>query len=86
MEVEFLLASDGLAVFSGWAEGPLLNSGDDVFIDAVTETTSHFDIGNLACGVDDDVEDDVAFGAVWEGGEVRLRRGKVTEQSNVDVA
>lgn len=86
MEVEFLLAGYGLAVFGGGMEGPLLNGGDDVFIDAVAETAGHFYVGDLACGVDDDVEDDVAFGAMWERGEIRFRRREVTYQSDVDVS
>ena len=86
MEVEFLLAGDGLAVFRGWVKGPLLDGCNDAFVDAVAETTGHFDVGDLARGVDDNVEDDVAFGAAGEGGEIRLRRGKVADQSDVDVA
>ena len=86
MEVEFLLAGDGLAVFRGWVKGPLLDGCNDAFVDAVAETAGHFDVGDLARGVDDNVEDDVAFGAVREGGEVGLRRGKVADQSDVDVA
>ena len=72
MEAEFLLAGYGLSVAGGGFEGPLLDDGDDGFVDAVSETAGHFDVGNFACGVDDDVEDDVAFGAAREGGEVRL--------------
>jgi len=86
VEVEFLLAGDGLAVFRGWVKGPLLDGCNDAFVDAVAETTGHFDVGDLARGVDDNVEDDVAFGAAGEGGEIRLRRGKVADQSDVDVA
>jgi hypothetical protein len=79
VEVKLLLACDGLTVFGGRVEGPLLNGGDDVFIDSVAETAGHLYVGDLACGVDDDIEDDVAFGAVREGGEIRLRRGKVAD-------
>ena len=86
MEVEFLLAGDGLAVFRGWVKGPLLDGCNDAFVDAVAETTGHFDVGDLARGVDDNVEDDIALGAAWEGGEVRFGCGEVADQSNVDVA
>src|ERR1700742_3389912 len=86
VEVKLLLARNGQAVFGGRVEGPFLNCCDDVFIDAVAETTGYFDVSNLACSVDDNVEDHVAFGAVRECGEVWLRRGKVTDQSDVDVA
>jgi hypothetical protein len=72
VEAEFLFAGYGLAVAGGRVEGPLLDGGDDCFVDAVAEAAGHFDVGNLACGVDDDVEDDVAFGAMGEGGEVRF--------------
>jgi hypothetical protein len=86
VEVKLLLAGDGLAIFRGWVEGPLLNGCDDVFIDAVAEATGHFYVGYLARGVDDDIEDDIAFGAVREGGEIGLWRGKVIDQGDVDVA
>ena len=72
MEAEFLFAGYGLAVACGGVEGPLLDGGDDGFVDAVTQAAGHFDVGDFSCGVDDDVEDDVAFGAAWESGEVRL--------------
>ena len=68
MEVEFLFTGYGLAVFGGGVEGPLLNCCDDVFVDAVTESAGHFDVGDSARGVDNDIEDDVAFGAVRERG------------------
>ena len=58
-------------------KGPLLDGCDDGFVDSVTEPAGHFNVRNPACGVDNDIEDDVAFGAVREGGEVRLWRGKV---------
>ena len=68
VEVEFLLAGYGLTVFGGWVKGPLLDGCDDTFVDSVAEAAGHFDVGDLACGVDDDVEDDVAFGSVRERG------------------
>ena len=86
VEVEFLLAGYRLAVFGGWVKGPLLNGCDDAFVDSVAEAAGHFDVSDLASRVDDDVEDDVAFGAVRKSGEVRLWCGKVAEQSDVDVA
>ncbi len=70
MEVEFLFAGYGLAVSGGGVEGPLLDGGDDGFVDAVAQAAGHFDVGDFSCGVDDDVEDDVAFGAAGEGGEI----------------
>ena len=86
VEVKLLLAGYGLAVSGGRMEDPLLNGGDDGFVDAVAEATGHFDVGDFACGVDDDVEDDVALGAVREDGEIRLGRGKVACSCDVDVA
>src|SRR5205823_13832007 len=77
VEVEFLFAGYGLAVPRGRVESPLLDGGDDVFVDAVAEAAGHLDVGDLAAGVDDDVENDVAFGAVREGGKVGLWRGEV---------
>ena len=86
MEVEFLFAGYGLAVSGGGVEGPLLDCGDDGFVDAVTETAGHFDVGDFACGVDDDVEDDVTLRAMGKSGEIGLGRGKVAGEGDVDVA
>ena len=86
MEVKLLLAGYGLAVFGGGMEGPLLNGCDDGFVDAMAEAAGHLDIGDLAGGVDDDIEDDIALCAAWEGGEVRFGRREVADESDVDVA
>jgi len=86
VEVEFLFAGYGLAVTGGRVEGPLLYRCDDGFVNAVTEPAGHLDVGDLARGVDNDVEDDVAFGAAGEGGEVGLWGGEVAGESDVDVA
>ena len=86
MEVEFLFAGYRLAVSGGGVEGPLLDRCDDGFIDAVAQAAGHLDVGDLARRVDDDVEDDIAFGAAREGGEVRLWSGKVAGECDVDVA
>jgi hypothetical protein len=72
VEAEFLFAGYGLAVAGGGFKRPLLDCSDDGFVDAVAEAAGHFDVGDLAGGVDDDVENDVAFGAMGEGGEVRF--------------
>jgi len=66
VEVQFLLAGYGLAISGGGMEDPLLDGRDDGLVDAVAEAAGHFDVGDLACGVDDDVEDDVALGAMRE--------------------
>src|SRR6266700_3574814 len=86
VEVEFLFAGHRLAVSGGGVEGPLLDRCDDGFVDAVAQAAGHLDVGDLAGGVDDDVDDDVAFGTAGEGGEVRLWRGKVAGERDVDVA
>lgn len=86
MEVELLLAGYGLAVFGGGVEDPLLDGCDDGLVDAVAEASGHFDVGDFACGVDDDIEDDVAPGAVRKHGEVRFGRGEIIGPCDVDVA
>ena len=86
MEVEFLFAGYGLAVPGGGVKGPLLDCGNDGFVDAVPQAAGHLDVGDLAGCVDDDVEDHVPFGAAGKGGEVGLRRWKVAGESDVDVA
>ena len=86
MKVELLLAGYGLAVFGGGMEGPLLDGCDDVFVDAVAEAAGHLDVSDLSGGVDDDVEDDITFGATRKCREIRLGRGKVADQSDVNVA
>jgi len=86
VEVKLLLAGYGLAVFGGGMEGPLLNGCNYVFVNAVAEAAGHLDVSDLSGGVDDDVEDDIAFSAAWKGGEVRFGRGEITNESDVDVA
>ena len=86
MKVKFLFAGYGLAVSGSGVEGPLLDCCDDGFVDAVTQAAGHLDVGDFASGVDDNVEDDVAFGAAGQDGEVWLGTGKVAGESNVDVA
>ncbi len=68
VETEFLFAGYGLAVSGGGFEGPLLDGCDDGFVDAVAEAAGHFDIGDLSCCVDDDIENDVSLSAAWERG------------------
>ena len=85
MEVKFLLAGYGLTVSGRWVKDPLLDGCDDGFIDSVTQTACHFDVGDPAGGIDHDVEDDVAFGALREYGEVRVWGWKVAGESDVDV-
>jgi hypothetical protein len=68
VKVEFLLAGYGLPIFRGWVKGPLLDGCNDAFVDSVAEAAGHFDVGDPARGVDNDVEDDVALGTVREGG------------------
>ncbi len=48
MEAELLLAGYGLAVAGGGFEGPLLDGGDDGFVDAVAQAACHFDVGDFA--------------------------------------
>ena len=79
MEVKLLLAGYGLAVFGGGMEGPLLNGCNYVFVNAVAEAAGHLDVSDLSGGVDNDIEDDIAFGAAGERGEVRLRCRKVAD-------
>ena len=86
MEVQFLLARYGLAVSGGGVKDPLLDCRDDGLVDAVAEPAGHFDVGDFAGGVDNDVEDDVALGAVRQHGEIRFWCGKVAGERDVDVA
>jgi hypothetical protein len=86
VEVKFLLAGYRLPVSGRRMEGPLLDCCDDGFVDAVAETAGHFDICDSACCVDDDVEDDIAFGAAREDGEIWLWCGEVAGERDVDVA
>ncbi len=68
MEVEFLLARYRLAVACGWVKGPLLNRRDDGFVDAVAQAAGYLQVRYLAVGVDDYVDDDVAFCTVGKCG------------------
>ena len=67
VEVELLLAGYRLAVFGCGMEGPLLDSCDDVLVDAVAQAAGHFYVGDLAGRVDNDVQDDIALCASGEG-------------------
>lgn len=86
VEVEFLLARHGLAVFGSGAEGPLLDGRDYRFVDAMAEAAGHFDVGDFAGGVDDDIEDYVTLCAAWKDGQIGPGCRKVARQRNVDVA
>ena len=86
MEVKLLFAGHGLAVSGGGFEGPLLNGCDDGFIDAVAKAAGHFDVGDFACCVDDDVENNVALRAAGKDRKIRLGRWEVAGTCNVDVA
>jgi len=86
VEVKLLFAGYGLTVFGGGMEGPLLNGCDDGFVDAMAEAAGHLDIGDLAGGVDDDIEDDISLGASGKGGEIGFWRRKVAGEGDVDVA
>ena len=44
MEVEFLLASYGLAVACGRVEGPLLDGCNDGFVDAVAKAAGYLQV------------------------------------------
>ena len=86
VEVKLLFAGYGLAVAGGGVEGPLLNGGDDGFVDAVAETAGHFDVGDFAGCVDDDVENDITLRAVRKSGQIGLGRGEVTGKGDVDIS
>ena len=68
MEMELLLACYGLAVTCGRVEGPLLDGCNDDFVDAVAQAAGYLQVGDLSGGVDDDVDDDVAFCAAGQCG------------------
>ena len=68
MEVELLLAGYGFAVACGRMEGPLLDGRNDGLVDAVAQAAGYLQVGDLSGGVDDDVDDDVAFCAAGQCG------------------
>jgi len=86
VEVEFLFAGDWNATLGRWSEKPLLHCGDDHLIDRRIETLEQGKRCDFAVLVDDGVEDNVAFGSVSEGGEIRLRIGKALQQGDADVS
>ena len=86
VEVEFLFAGDWNAALGRWSKKPLLHGGDDYLIDRRVETLEQGQLGDFAVFVDDSVEDNVAFGSVSEGGEIRLRIGKALQQGDADVS
>lgn len=86
MEVEFLFTGYWLAISCGGVKSPLLNSGDNGFVNAMAKAAGHFDIGDLAGDVDDYVENHISFCAAWKNGEVGFGGGEVTGAGYVDVS
>jgi hypothetical protein len=62
VEVEFLLARDGRAIFGGRGEEPLLHGGDHFLVDRWFDAFQQGQLSDFAVLVNDGVEDDVAFG------------------------
>ena len=56
VEVKFLDRRDGNAVFGGWAKFPGAHGVDHRTVDSVAESRENLQVGNLAGGVDGDVE------------------------------
>ena len=86
VEVKFLAAGDGFAVEGGGGEEPLLNRSDDSLVDGGAEAVEDGKFGDVACFVDDGVEDDVAAGAGLHGGEIGGGVGVVNGQGDAHVA
>jgi hypothetical protein len=79
MEVKFLLAWNGHAIFGSWSEDPPPDRGDDCLVNGCVQTPDQSQLSDLAVVVDDSVQDNVAFSPVGERGEIRMRVGKVLE-------
>ncbi len=86
MEQQFLFARDWLAVPGGGVECPLPDCGDYAFVDTVTDAALHGELSDFSIFIDDDVEDDIAFGAVGQLGEIGSGGGKDSEEGDADVA
>ena len=81
-----MLASYGLAVACGRVEGPLLDGCNDDFVDAVAQAAGYLQVRDFSGGIDDDIDDYIAFCAVGKRGEIGLWRGEEAGQSYVDIA
>jgi hypothetical protein len=66
--MQFAFAGYWNAVLFGRGVLPLLDDGDDRFIDWRAEAFEQGQFRDFAMFVDDSVQDDVSLGAVWEAG------------------
>jgi hypothetical protein len=71
VKVQFLHACDRVSVLGGRTEGPGPQSADHAGFDAVTEGVQNSKIGNLATGIDGDIDHYIALDAMREYREVR---------------
>ena len=86
VEVQLLLAGDGLAVAVGGVEGPLPYRGDHRLVDGAFDALYELQFRDLAGFVDGDVDDDVASCSARQAGEIWLGAGEVLCQRDVDIA
>ena len=86
VEVKFLFARDGHTVFGCWREEPLPYLGNHRLIDGRFQTLEQSELRDFAVLVDHRVENDVAFGAVGERGQIGMGVGEVLEQRDADVS
>src|SRR5579884_1300290 len=86
VEVNFLAARDGEAVFGRRAERPEADGLDYVTIDRGVDAGEKSELADLSLLVDERGKDHVAFGAGTHRGEVGRGVGEVPGEGNGDLA
>src|ERR1700733_960784 len=71
VEMQFLHAGDRIPVFSGRTEGPGPQGANHAGLDAVTQGAQNRKIGNLAAGINGDIDHYVALDPVREYRQIR---------------
>ena len=73
MEEQFLQACDGRSIALGGNELPLLDRCNDRVVDLGRNAADQLRLANVACLVNYDVDDDIAFKAMWQSVQIRSR-------------
>ena len=86
VKVQLLHAGDGVTVLGRGTKGPGLQGADHAGFDAVTKGMQNGQIGDLAAGIDGDIDDHVALNPMGKRREVGRRAGGVGGEGYLDRA
>src|SRR5205823_11728923 len=86
MEVDVLPGGNGHAVVGGGMEAPVVQRGNDALLNTVAQPLQNLHSGDVALGIDGDLNHNIALQA---GGELGIGNGRVGEdvgQCGTDLA